>query len=1670
MVGIDIFFNFIYYSQMADNSNFEHDLFISYARLDNKPLSKEEEGWIYRLHYSLKIRLGQLLGREPKIWRDEKLQGNDEISEEIISELCKAKTLLAVISPRYLASKWCMKELHEFLKAAETNIGVHIGNKSRIFKVVKTYVHYNEHPSEIRGLNGYQFYELDENERPHEFNSEKGSRYYQKFWERLEDVVWDICLLIKELEQPAEVKHPENPPEKTVYLAETTSDMEEDRENIRRDLTLQGYTVLPDRPLPYLLKDGDFRDSVREYLMRCKLSIHLIGNRYGPIPEDEEQSIVELQNDLAAEQCRNGQLTHLINIPPRLDKETGSARQYEYISALQNNAPQVQGTELLKIGLEDFKTVIQDTLGKINEPAIEKEQIIEKGEIENPFPGLRPFEPNESFLFFGRNAQSDELLRRLDQNRFLAVVGTSGSGKSSLVRAGLLPNLYNGFTENANAHWRVALFRPGTNPIGNLAEALGHHNITVHTAITEATLRRGDLGLVEAVRQARLPKKENLLVVVDQFEELFRFKDSARFERSDDNAAAFVKLLLKAVGQTEIPIYIVITMRSDFLGDCARFRDLPEAINDGQYLVPRMTRDQRREAITGPVAVGGAEISPRLVQRLLNDVGDNPDQLPILQHALMRTWNYWLDNSRKSVTLDVLHYEKIGGMEKALSIHADEAYDELTKGQTETIGKRRQELVEKVFRCITALGSDNREIRRPTLLKDICKIVGTNVEELKPLIEVFRKKGRSFLIPSVVNALDGDSLVDISHESLIRQWDRLRDWVKKESEDREMYERIADAAQRYDEGKGGLFPDIDLQFALEWQAKSYNTFWAQSCRPNFNLGKAVSFLGESKQKRDAHEAEQKERKKRELSRRNNRILAIIISMASLISIAFGIFGWQKGNEAHQERYKAQQKAYDANYNLAKVFEEKANSELKEKNYQKAWLYTLAALNQDIGQDYSLPDSFGRLVIPEIYNGTYQQIWAAPSSQEEVYCIAVSPAGKLLVSGGEDKTVQFWDIQTGKLLATLEGHSGPVKSLAISPDGKLLVSGGEDHTVRLWDIQTRKQLATLEGHSDTVKSVAISPDGKLLASGGEDKTVRLWDIQTRRQLAKLGEHLATVSSVVFSPDGKQLASGGEGIAVQLWDVNTGEKLASLEGHLGYVESIAFSPDGKLLASGGSDNTIRLWDTQTRTQLSKLDGHSAPVSSVVFSPDGKRLASGSSDRTMRIWDIQTEKLLAILDGHSDSTTSVTFSPDGKRLASASIDKTVRLWDTQTGKGLTKLEGHIEPVTNAVFSPDGKHLVLETRYNSPEGEYPISELRYGCPFRLWDVQTGKLLATLDKRFDFGSTFAFSPDGKQYTSVPSYNTVLLCDVKTRKRLTTLEVHYGGVHCVAFSPDGKRLATGSRNNTVRLWDIQTGKQLTVLKVHSRRVTKLTFSPDGKVLATDSRDYAVGLWDIQTGKQLTTLEGHSEPVTKLTFSPDGKYLATGSEDYTVRLWDVQTGKQLAVLEGHSGSVIDMLFSPNGKLLASGARDDTVRLWDVQTKRLLATRLLPPCQKPPIYGTLVISPDGQPEVIPPGNQAIYDDGRSDSFYSMVFNSNGILVASGGRGDNIQFYDLDYLNHLGMMEKRSSSFKKIYKTAFDISPYSLESFKLVMKKPVEYQTSLPPRPPDKKQVEWILENVK
>src|SRR6478735_3136329 len=534
---------------------------------------------------------------------------------------------------------------------------------------------------------------------------------------------------------------------------------------------------------------------------------------------------------------------------------------------------------------------------------------------DNPFPGLRPFKVEESHLFFGREGQSDEVLLKLSKSRFVGVIGPSGSGKSSFIYCGVLPILYGGFLTDASPNWEVVVTRPGAGPIDNLAESLlktqKDYNYAdpddkkIKRTIVSTLLRSSSLGLVEAIQQSRRSEDINYLILVDQFEELFRFKDSTD-PNSVNESLAFINLLMEAVNYEDSPIYVAITMRSDFIGDCAQFPELTRKINDSHYLIPQMTREQKRRAIEGPVAVGGAKITPRLVQQLLNDLGDNPDQLPILQHALMRTWSYWSAyRDYEDEQVDLKHYEAIGTMSEALSMHANEAYDELDEDQ--------KRICEVLFKAITEKRGENFGIRRPTRLNEIASIADVSEGDVIEVIEKFREPGRSLLTPGHGMPLGSKSMIDISHESLMRIWVRLKNWVDDEADAVQMYLRLAEAANQYQVGKAGLWRPPDLQLALNWQVKHKPTLvWGQRYHPAFE--RTMIFLEYSKKEFETEQRIKELEAKRKLQRA--RVTAMVLGSFLIVALMAMVYAFYQQTEATKQKELADKNAIEATKNAA----------------------------------------------------------------------------------------------------------------------------------------------------------------------------------------------------------------------------------------------------------------------------------------------------------------------------------------------------------------------------------------------------------------------------------------------------------------------------------------------------------------------------------------------------------------------------------------------------------------------------------------------------------------------------------------------------------------------------------------------------------------------------------
>ena len=782
----------------------------------------------------------------------------------------------------------------------------------------------------------------------------------------------------------------------------------------------------------------------------------------------------------------------------------------------------------------------------------------------NPYPGLRAFAVSEADLFFGRQRQVDELVERLHASTLVAVAGASGCGKSSLVLAGLLHELARRHVEKGGIEWRPVVMRPGNHPISNLASALsavldGAAAVDpTRAAALDGRLRLSGIGLAEAVRLAHLPPRVRVVVVVDQFEEIFRFRRMT----DQDESAAFVKLLLHAAFDPESPVSVVLTLRSDTLGYCADFRDLPEAISRGQYLVPRLTRDQRKNAIVGPVELRGFRVAPRLVQRVLNDVSDDFDDLPVMQHALSRTWRRWATACAGSRPIDVEDYEAIGAAANALSMHADEAYDALT-GQGA--------VVEKVFRALTERVAEGTEVRRPMQFDQLCAVTGCDRTAVAQVVERYRQGDTVFLLPAAAVPLAGNPVIDISHESLIRNWKRLKQWTDREAQSAQMIRRLFDAAERYATQTEGLLRDPALQFALDWRERNQPTApWAALYGSQFE--RTMQFLDDSRDARD---------RERLAARRAARRRRWTVGLALVGSLIFGaVMAWQYYDSAAARREAEDARSRSLSRQLALL----ANSELAAGRLDRALLLGVAAMRQ--------PTEEAQDILREALQSAPRRFLSG--HRDEVSSVAFAPDGKSLASASQDGAVIYWDPDSGRAIGGFLRDSRNATArldsiVAFGRDGSMLASPSEDGTAVLWSAANEPKRVVLKdapeppGFVATV--VAVDADHRMIAlargEGDAGDAVSLWDLQTGRRHAVLDVPGQQVVSLAFSPDGATLAGGTSESRVLLWDVATGKaKGTPLRGHDGRVNTVAFSSDGRTLASGGSDRRVLLWDTRTR----------------------------------------------------------------------------------------------------------------------------------------------------------------------------------------------------------------------------------------------------------------------------------------------------------------------------------------------------------------------------------------------------------------------------------------------------------------------------------------------------------
>ena len=1122
------------------------------------------------------------------------------------------------------------------------------------------------------------------------------------------------------------------------------------------------------------------------------------------------------------------------------------------------------------------------------------------GSDSNPFVGLRPFESDESLLFFGRQEQSLELLQRLNRHHFVAVTGGSGSGKSSIIKAGLIPRLKAGYLVNDSDRWVISVMKPGQSPLCNLADSVlsqldpSTHDLTA-TGVQEKIAAAGVDALLDILK--RWNNDTNFFLLIDQFEELFRFSTDEKDIIKKDEATDFVNILLALSNQTEFPVYIVMTMRSDFIGDCAQFYGLPEAMNQSQYIVPRLNRIQLETTIEGPVRLYDGKINPALTARLLNDAQLVKDELPLLQHVMMRIWDRE-KHSGINGELDLDDYENIGGIEKALSNHADEA---LTGMLPEELN-----ITKKMFQALTGIDENGRKIRRPVRMSELKAITGAGEDTLLALINRFIEGNRSFLVINK-SGDTSDLLIDISHESLIRQWGTLNGWVDEEAESGKMYKRLSEAAALYNQKEKDLLTGNELQQSLQWfHAANPGKAWAQRYNPDYDGN--IRYLEQS-------EAEAKNQRSKKL--RNRRLLLTALFFVILIISGFAFLLYRNYISNKKElalNYWRNAQATKPQNNLLDGLHLIAEAGITSNDDE---------LNQKLlidGEAY-LPQTSLKNILPQ---------------NDVIYHAVFSPDNNHILIAGNDGKARIIDKITGKQVGIDMRHQSPVNTAVFSPDGKWILTAGNDHTARIWDAVSGQQLYIFQ-HDDDLASAVFSPDGKMVltASAG---FVDLWEIATEKKLDSF-KYVFDVSSAIFSPDGTKILITANDVIPHLLDLRQKKELHFLDTSKdgASVYRAIFSHDGKKILTINSNSIIDIWDTAGK-HLSSLV-HPARINDAVFSPDDKMILSASDDKTARLWDITTQMQSGASMKHEGPVYAVDFSADGKQVITGSADKTIRLWDIAAAFENSKVVcKHSGTLLSAFFNKEGTKILTT-------GNDAMA--------RLWDL-AGNQTDSFKNNTTSKNAF-FNPDGTKILSIGFDSTVSIWNISDHKPIISLKVK-NEPNCAAFSADGKLLITATAfDNAIYTWNIAGDSPARLIDSfrYVADIISIAFSIDGKNILIASEDSAAHILDATSGKLLKSFK-HDDIVTSAAFSPDGKNVLTVSWDKTVRLWDIATEKRVGPPMKNSANTFTAVFSPDGKWIITAGADSAVHLWDRNTLKEVGV----PRRQPEAVSGAVFSPDGK----------------------------------------------------------------------------------------------------------------
>ena len=1219
---------------------------------------------------------------------------------------------------------------------------------------------------------------------------------------------------------------------------------------------------------------------------------------------------------------------------------------------------------------DDFEAQAEVLLRKwLEEKVLHGRSLTWPAEIKgSPFRGLAAFGAKHAPVFFGRSRDITKAIDRLKDAAekgcpFLLVDGASGAGKSSLVRAGLVPRLTAAGVVPSVDIWRVAVMRPAEivgDPFAALARAL----LVAESDLPEAEQgrppalpelsasdfpRADDLAALLAHADASAPKpilstfsaieqtarekegygravKVALLLVVDQLDELFGA------DIGNDIRARFAQLLrlLARSGR----VWVIATLRADLFDHFLSQKDLKQLKDDGSsYDLAPPDAAALAEIVRAPAAAAGlvyesdTKTGERLDERLLADA-ERADLLPLLQFTLNQLFEA-RERRDHGGQLTFAAYRALGGLEGAVEKEAEAAFARL--------GATEQARLPRLLRELVAPAGD-ATMTAARAAFDIRPV---------PLADAAYDEASARLVQALIDARillssgeGGQATVRLAHARVLDSWQRASKIVADNADFYRIRAEVEEQRRRWD--AAGRRRDLLI-------GRGRPLAEAESIVRNFS-GELPTAT-------------------REFVRRSGRRARLMQTLTAAAAVIFAavagvaVYEWRHTVSLQRE---AVEKRDQLLVSQSRFLVDRANQGNQAGDAGTAMLLALQAL----------PDTRSGVGRPMVHEAEAALFAAYQDLKERIvlkghdgvlWSARLAPDGKRIVTASEDKTARVWNAENGDQLAILRGHTEGVRVASFSPDGRQVITGSTDKTARLWNAETGQQSAVLE-HDGVVRSAAFSSDGRRVVTASDDKTARIWDVQTGKQIAALTGHTARVRDAAFSPNGRYVLTSSDDKTARLWDSKTGEPVHILEGHTQSVRGVAFSPDGERAVTTSLDHSARVWSVETGKQ-SVILGHGDVVTSAAFSPDGQRIVTASDDNTVPIWDAQmgerivtlsgrtavyspdgrsivtsdgdtariwnadNGKLAMVLRGHRSRVTGAVFSPDGRSVLTASDDKTARLWSagTETNTQMAVLVAHTGSAGRAVFSPDGRRALTASDDNS---------------VRLWDAEAGRQIATFTRA---GSGMAaFSPDGR-LVAIPDNNTVVVRDANTGEREDRIfQGHSAAVQSVAFSADGRRIVTASDDRTARVWDLQTGGQIAALTEHTAPVRSAVFSPDGlRVVSTQtpqrsgnvtivtSNDSVALLWDALSGRVILRFEGDMVQLYDATFSPDGKRIVTASGDNTARIWDAATGKPIAVLSGHSDSVLSAAFNSRGDKIVTASADETVRVWDAEAMTTIA---------------------------------------------------------------------------------------------------------------------------------------